>query len=228
MLVRRHAAISDASAAILYGLPVLGSPAVPVLTAPARSGLRDGVALRLTALDSAELDDWYGAPLTSVARTETDIARSSGRSAGLITADAALRKQLTTAEALSIAAESAAGRPGAVAARWVAENADALSESPLESLTRAAILVSGLPKPQLQVSIPAAGARVDLLYAAERVVIEADGLLKYTDVTVLHEEKLRQERLERAGYRVVRVTWTDLMGAQQLATLARINRALHR
>jgi very-short-patch-repair endonuclease len=226
-LVRQGAVISHESAAILHGLPILWSSELPVLIAPARSGGRNQVSLHLTALEESERDDWYGAPVTSVARTVVDIARSKGRSAGLVTADAALREGLTTLEMLGDAVRAATGRPGNVAARWVSEVADPLSESPLESLTRAAILMSGLSKPQLQVWIPSAGARVDLLFAAERVVVEADGMLKYTDSEVLRDEKLRQERLERAGYRVVRVTWSDVT-QDQPTTIGRINHALNR
>jgi hypothetical protein len=224
-LVRTHAAICHESAAILRGLPVLLIPVQPTLTAPARSGTRDRLGLHLISLAAHEREYWYGAEVTSVARTVVDIARSSGRAAGLITADAALREGFTTIDALRDAVESATGRPGNLAARWVAEKADPLSESPLESVTRAVVLISGLPQPLLQAWIPAAEARVDLLFAEQRVVLEADGLLKYTDTSVLRAEKLRQERLEQAGYRVVRVTWSDVM-RDQVRTVARINRAL--
>jgi very-short-patch-repair endonuclease len=225
-LVRTHAAISHESGAIVHGLPVLITPAQPVVTAPARSGSRSGLALHLTSLDDSERDDWYGIAVTSVARTVIDVARSGGHAAGLITGDAALREGLVTIEALLCATDSAAGRPGNLAARWICENADPMSESPLESLTRAAVLLSGLPKPQLQVWIPAAQARVDLLFAKQRVVLEVDGMLKYTDASVLRDEKVRQERLEQAGYRVVRVSFSDVT-RDQARTIARINRALN-
>lgn len=226
-LVRVRSVISHESSAIVRGLPVLVTPPLPILTAPGRSGSRSQLQLHLTSLDPYEYDSWYGAAVTSVSRSVVDIARSSGHAAGLITADAALREGLTTTDSLVESVGSAIGRPGNVTARWVVENADSLSESPLESLARAVLLISGLPKPQLQVWIPEADARVDLLYAAKRVVIEADGMLKYTDASVLRAEKLRQERLERAGYRVVRVTWTDLM-RDQARTVGRVNRALRR
>ena len=45
-----------------------------------------------------------------------------------------------------------------------------------------------------------------MLYREQRLVIEADGMLKYTDPAALRDEKRRQERLERAGYGVVRVS----------------------
>jgi hypothetical protein len=48
--------------------------------------------------------------------------------------------------------------------------------------------------------------RVDFLWPEKRVVVEADGLAKYrNDWRALVEEKRRQEYLERAGYRVIRL-----------------------
>jgi very-short-patch-repair endonuclease len=56
------------------------------------------------------------------------------------------------------------------------------------------------------------------------VVLEADGRMKYRG-DELWREKLRQERLERLGYRVIRVLWRDVM-YRPTETIARIRRAL--
>ena len=56
---------------------------------------------------------------------------------------------------------------------------------------------------------------------------EADGLLKYTDATVLRAEKRRQERLERAGHVVVRWSWAEITTAPE-AVAARILGAFSR
>jgi very-short-patch-repair endonuclease len=224
---RPSAVISHESAAIIHGLPVLIDPDLPVLTAPVRNGTRGPARVHLTSLEQDERTDWYGAPVTTVARTVVDAARSGGPLAGLITADAALREGLTDRDALIAAVARAAGRPGNAAARWVAEHADPLSESPLESLIRGRLLQSGLPAPELQVTIPGTGARVDMLYREARLVIEADGLFKYTDAGVLRAEKLRQERVEARDYRVLRVTWPNIVRDTE-ATLTRVTRALTR
>jgi very-short-patch-repair endonuclease len=211
-LTHRSSVISHQSAALLHGLPVLRHPASPILTAPRRHGERHGLNVHLTALESGERTLWYGIEVTTAARAVIDIARSCGPAAGLITADAALRAGSTSRDELATAEASAYGRPGNRAARWCLERADPLSESPLESLTRAQILLAGLPAPRLQAWIGAANARVDLLYDQQRLVIEADGMLKYQSASDLREEKRRQELLERAGYRVLRVLWDDVFG----------------
>jgi len=56
---------------------------------------------------------------------------------------------------------------------------------------------------------------------------ECDGLLKYSDAGVLRREKLRQERIERAGYEVVRMTWHQVTREPE-RTVARIRDAFAR
>lgn len=211
-LVRRDAVISHESAAVLHGLPVLHPRADAVVTMAPRApdGSAKAIHVHRATLPRHDVANWYGAAVTSVARTVADIARSD-RSAGLLTADAALREGLVIAADLHAAAQACSGWPGARGAAWVARHADALSESPLESLTRACLIRAGLPAPELQIWIPEARARVDLFYRAERVVIEADGLLKYTEPATLRTEKQRHERLVRAGYAVVRLMWSDVV-----------------
>jgi hypothetical protein len=169
--------------------------------------------VRSAALPGNDISSWFGAPFTTVPRTVMDLARHD-RAAGLVAADAALREGLVTRPALAAAVERCAGWPGARAAREMAALASPLAESPLESLTRLCLLDAGLPAPQLQISIvdPTDGwrCRVDLLWSEQRVVLEADGRIKYTHQE-LWREKRRQHRLERLGYRVVRAIWEDVM-----------------
>jgi hypothetical protein len=52
-------------------------------------------------------------------------------------------------------------------------------------------------------------ARVDVLFSAHRLVIEFDGAIAHHSGTA-DRDRLRDERLRRLGYRVVRVTWATL------------------
>lgn len=65
------------------------------------------------------------------------------------------------------------------------------------------------------------------LWPEPRVIGEADGPGKYKDILDLHAEKLRQERLERAGWIVVRWTWDDIW-TNAVGTANRIRAALSR
>lgn len=113
-LVRPGHVISHRSAAVLHGLPLLWPPPMPELTACAHStlGRRTRVAVRSAALRADELSAWYGAPVTSVARTVSDLARGDRR-AGLVAADAALHERIVTPTELAEATRRGTGWPGA-------------------------------------------------------------------------------------------------------------------
>ena len=122
--------------------------------------------------------------------------------------------------------------PGVEMARTVLGHADGRSESPLETLGRLLITGNGLPAPELQVPIADATgvfAYADLGWPELRVVVEFDGLLKYdgSDPQALRREKLRQERIEAAGWIVVRLTWRDVVH-DSTRSLARVRAALAR
>jgi hypothetical protein len=232
-LVRPGSVVSHLSAAAVHGLPLLGDVRRPTLTAqPAeRTCARDHIRVHVAALAATEVEDWFGIAVTTVARTVVDVARSRGVADGLVAADAALHERLLTQEALCAAANGVTGWPGAAAARRVAALAEPLTESPLESLTRLCLADGGLPAPEAQAWVAVADGRryrVDLLWRERRVVLEADGRLKYEQrSSALWEEKRRQERIERAGYRVVRVNWADVVH-RPAETVARIRTALSR
>jgi very-short-patch-repair endonuclease len=227
-LVRPGSVISHESAATLFGLPVRADPAVPVLSiAPRSRASTPTVRLWNVTVPSTDRASWYGVPITTIARTVADIARQD-RGGALVVADAALAERLVTIDDLQAAATLCARWPGGRSAQWVVAHADRLAESPLESLTRACLLIGGLPKPELQVRIRDADGligRVDLLWREQRVIVEADGELKYRGPRDLWNEKKRQDRLIRTRHQVERVTNDDIVGAEA-RLVARIRRAL--
>ena len=196
----------------MYGLPLLSGPGRPRLTTTGNGGGERDILVHSARLPDDERALWFGVPITVVARTVMDIARNAGVRAGLVAADAALAGELVGVGELETAVERAARWPGVRRARRVLDLASPLAESPLESLTRLLVVDAGLPAPRLQVWVCTAHRRyrVDGLWPDRGVIFEADGLLKYATPSDLRQEKLRQEELERAGYRVVRVTWKDV------------------
>jgi very-short-patch-repair endonuclease len=207
-LCRPDHVISAGSAAIVHGLPTLAVPRRPVLTTAGTDapGRRDGVEVRGATLDAAAIEAWFGASVTTVARTLVDQGRHSRRDA-LMAADAALREQLVTQHAIAVELIGAAGWPGVCNARDVLALASPLAESALESITRLALHDDRFPPPQLQVEI--GGYRVDFCWRDRRLILEADGREKYTD-DELWREKRRETRLRALGYRVERVLWSDV------------------
>jgi Transcriptional regulator, AbiEi antitoxin/Protein of unknown function (DUF559) len=228
-LVRPGAVIARSSGAVIHGLPVLTVPAVPelLIAAPLRAGRRPDARLLSGRTTRADVTGWYGAAVATVARLLVDVARDDAR-AGLVAADAARRDRCVTGRDVEAMLRRARGWPGVRRAREVLALASPLAESPLESIVRLAAQDSGLPMPELQVEIrdPRSGRvdRVDMLWRAARLILEADGRLKYTG-DELWAEKRREERLVRQGYRVIRVMWSDVVGDWD-ATCERIRAAL--
>jgi very-short-patch-repair endonuclease len=88
-----------------------------------------------------------------------------------------------------------------------------------------------MPEPQVWLADDAGTiGRVDFLWRVPRVIGEADGRVRYRD-NELWREKLRQERLEEAGFVVLRWTWAQAHAPDAafrervLQALARYNRS---
>jgi very-short-patch-repair endonuclease len=225
---RAGCAVSGRSACVLHGLPTLAVPALPELTplGPARAGRRAPLHSYAATLRPEGTTTWFGARVTTVARSVVDVARHD-RFDGIMAADAALRAGLVVPAQLDAAVADATGWPGVRTARSVVELASPLAESPLESITRLRLIEDGFPpfEQQAVIADPELGThyRADFLVWARRLVIEADGRLKYT-ADALWAEKAREARLRALGFRVERVIWSDVLGDWP-RTLARLRSA---
>jgi hypothetical protein len=208
------------SGAIAHRLPLLGGvPTVPQLVrAPtARTGTtsRHERLASLRPEDSQVID---GLTVTSRARLAVDIARGESLRSAIVVADAALRAG-TTREELVSAARYCSAWPNGLAAMRVAELADGLSESPLESISRVAVHELGFPAPELQVLVVLGDevlARLDFLWRATNTIGQADGALKYTGKQDVLADKLQDERLEDLGFEVVRWPWAAAWKPKEL------------
>ena len=156
-------------------------------------------------------------PVTSVARTVVDLARSSSFRSGVAVADSALHDKKTTDSELRAVVAGCSRWPGIGRARRVVEFSDARSESPFESIARVAFRDGGLPPPELQVwvggdSLGVIG-RADFLWREHRTIAEADGAVKYADPDRARKQLRRDADLREAGFEVVHFTWHELATA---------------
>jgi predicted transcriptional regulator of viral defense system len=223
--LRTAAVVSHASAAALHGLPLWGIPLQRVHITrrpPARSDadtrLRSHVA-RLAADDVVVLGSL---PVTSLARTVVDLARSLPFAAGLAVADAALHSRKVTPDDLRAVLEAGAGTRGTRAARRVVAAADRRSESVGESRSRAVMIQLGLVLPDLQVEVREPGGRLvgrcDFGWRDARVLGEFDGQVKYGRLLrpgqepgdAVFEEKRREDALRDERWGMVRWVWREL------------------
>lgn len=221
------AAATAESAAALWGLPLQdGVPAVPLLVRPRsrtrpEGGARAPAAVRRRAwLDDDEITQVGGVPVTTLARTAVDMARTNEVPWGLAVADAVLRRGVAVTD-LEDCVRRNVRAPGSRRARQVIGWADPRAESPLESVARGVVLLLGLPKPDLQVTVSAQGFtyRLDLLIREFRTVIEVDGKVKYEgaggDPERSWQDKRRRDHLVEDGYEVARFVMADYWRPQR-------------
>jgi very-short-patch-repair endonuclease len=209
---------SHRTAAHLHGIDLLVEPGATVtVTRPPGSGSRrgrSGVHLYIARMPDAHQCDIFGLPVSSAARTVIDLARSAPFREGVVVADSALHQKLTTKDELRTVLADCRAMRGCVTATAVVEFADALAESPLESIARVVFRDCKLPVPSLQVTITNAMSdfigRVDFLWPKHRTIAEVDGLMKYTDPVRARDQLRRDQRLRDAGYEVVHFDWRDI------------------
>ncbi len=221
---------SHVSAALLHGLPVPWSAArAPVhVTLAGESGgnrraLRHVHRAPLPVRDRATVS---GLPVTSLARTVVDCARTLDFVSGVAVADRALRSR-TDPEAfraeLRSTARALAGFRGIGRAREVIAFADHRAENGGESRVRVLLDDLGIepPEPQLRVedpNDPGFVAYADFGWRDRWTLLEFDGALKYGAdnpgglrvAQVIIREKQREQRLQDLGWVVVRMVWDDL------------------
>jgi very-short-patch-repair endonuclease len=227
---------SGATAALLWGCALVRVPRVVDVTTRVnphvRAGSMPGVRRHWTArADRAEeVSRLLALPASSLARAVVECASTLPPREGLVVADSALRSGTNRPE-LEAVLDASAGDRGVRRARAVVAWADDRSESVGESLVRFDLLHQSVPSPDLQIPVRTRyGWRwIDLGWRDERVGIEFDGRGKYGStaaevVTAVAAEKRRQEALEDAGWRILRVGWADLDHPEELAE--RVRRAL--
>jgi very-short-patch-repair endonuclease len=168
-----------------------------------------------------------GVPVTTVTRTLVDIGavlpehvveqlveRACGRK---LTTPADLRRQL--------AKVGRKGRRGAGVLRRILERralGEDLTDSELEEMLARACRDHGVPIPQCQVWVPLDGRwrRLDFAYPEAKIVIEVDGYETHTSWCTFEDDRVRQNALITAGWRVLRFTRAQLVERPSLVAAA--------
>lgn len=229
-LVLAHHARSDGdfvfshvSAAVLHGLTLWDVDLSRVhVGRDARAGGRRSrhLHVHVTAFGADEITVVDGLPVTSIARTVVDLARSLPADQAVVAGDSAVRMHPGATTSLPGVLASSATRNGIAGARRVVGLLDGRSESPGESLSRLRIRTAGLPAPTLQHELRTRSgvfvARPDFLWESAGVVGEFDGMGKYgadepgATAEIVRREKLREDAIRDLGFEVVRWTWPEL------------------
>jgi very-short-patch-repair endonuclease len=193
------AAFSGRTAAWLHGLDV--APCEPI-----------EVILRHIELDDPEVVMRRGFRTTTLLRTLFDLSRQLSLVEAVVVADMALHARLIPRDELRDWIDRQAGRKGVGAARRVLDLAEPAAESPMETRLRMLLVLNGLPRPEVQVTIRDQSGgfvgRPDLYYSDHRLGLEYDG---GTHRVSLVDDNRRQNRLLTAGVRLLRFTSSDVL-----------------
>lgn len=210
------AVLSHCSAAELWGLTPATSREIDV-TAPNRRGrIPAGIAAhRDGALRTADRANAHGIPCTTVARTLLDLAATLPRWE--------LRKAAAEAEVLALLdvtkvralIRHCRGRRGVARLRLCIDELDPSTKrtrSELERMFLALCRRSGLPPPEVNVPLDAAGLRLrpDFLWRDARLIIEADSRQFHGTRSAFELDRHREQRFFAAGWQVVRCTWRQV------------------
>lgn len=229
--VGRDSVVSHQSAALIHGLDLFPHPPEKVILtrSPARrSGRRPaaGLFFHTAELPADHVTRRLGTAVTTVPRTVVDLARVSSFMSAVVTADSALRADLTTKQAMHSVCAACRGWPGIKQARQAVEFSDSGAESVLESCARVVFAQHGLEAPELQRTVTGPDFRysVDFYWAAHNVIAEADGDVKYADPRRAIRQLGRDQQLRDLGHKVVHFTWRELH-SQPAMVVTRIRKA---
>ena len=218
------------SAAVAWGLPCFGETRDIHVFDPDRSrSRRFGDVCVHTSGHERTLERQGPLLCTSMIDTVVDLSRLAPPAEALAVVDAAISRRqggsLILAQIRDHASSQSTTR-GSAQQRWLWQRADGRSESPGESLSRAAIEWCGFEDPELQHEFfyEHVVDRVDFHFASVRAIGESDGWGKYDlknaekAAAHLKDEKRREDRLRRHGHPFAR--W-DLGDVWRLTPLQR-------
>lgn len=100
------------------------------------------------------------------------------------------------------------GRHGSPAARRLLQAANDGARSAAERLLIQLLKSAGITG--WKANYPVAGYKVDVGFSVSKVALEADGLAFHSNSDDFHNDRVRQNAISLAGWKVLRFTWLDL------------------
>lgn len=217
------AAVSDRSAAALWGIARPRAPGSPVeVLVCGHSRQRPGLRVRRTDhVHPGEVGRLDRIPITSPARTLYDLARSGRRRLVERALAHAFREELTTRDELAALLARYPRRRGTRSLRTILGGPPIqLTRSEAEDRFLELVRSAALPEPAVNVRI--GRHEVDFYWPERRVVVETDGFEHHSSRSAFERDRERDGELARRGIRVLRITWRQLTDQREvvLVTLA--------
>jgi very-short-patch-repair endonuclease len=222
--IGRDCALSHTSAASIWGL-VPGSDTVHVTVLGRDVRFQPGVRTsRVRDLDPRDVRVRDGLPVTAPARTLIDLAGLASEQLESALAQARVARLVNDRD-LARAIDRSPRRRGVATLRRLLEleRGHARTRSEAERRFTALVHAARLPGPVANVRV--SGYEVDFLWATARLVVEVDGYRYHGHRAAFERDRIRDQVLATSGYRVLRVTWRQLVD-EPLPLVARIAQAL--
>jgi very-short-patch-repair endonuclease len=203
-----QACLSFSSAAFVWGLTKRWW-APPEITVPGNRPSRKGIRIhRCRTLARRDLRRHQGIRITSPARTAMDIAPRLTDLQLARTVNVARQELKMTVEQLADVIERNPRHPGIARLRPYTTITTGPTRSEFEDRFQLEARTYGLPPHEVNVIVE--GMLVDVLFRAERVIVELDSWEFHSDWDAFHTDRERTNTAVAAGYFPFRLTWENL------------------
>jgi hypothetical protein len=228
LVMPEDAVLGGRSAASWFGAP-FASPTEPVVVlVPPSSAWRGprGVRVHRTDFSASDVTVVDFVRMTTPARTAWEVATLEPVANAVAVLDGMVRAGHIDAVDLHALQVGTTRRWRGTRVATVMPLVDGRSQSPPESWVRVACARAGLPSPVPQFVVLEAGeflGCVDLAWPDARLIVEYEGAHHFEGLQISRDDE-RYRRLVAAGWRVIRLSSTDLRDMD--AVVARIREAL--
>jgi very-short-patch-repair endonuclease len=207
------AVLSRRSAGQLWGIVPRASYRPEVTRASACRGI-DGISVHRGSIPPDERGDLLGIPVTSVARTQFDLAAVLPKRGLERAMHEAELKGLTDRLSLWDLLERYPRRRGAANLRAVlgAKTPAGITQTELEELFVEFLDEYGLPRPRLNATLPVRGRLLspDCMWPEQRLLAELDGREAHGTYEAFESDRQRDRILLAESWRSMRITWRQL------------------
>jgi very-short-patch-repair endonuclease len=184
------------------------------VTRPGRFKPRPGIVCHRSAVPEDELDVIDGIPVTSIHRTQLDLAGMLDRRRVERALNEAEVRGLTDRLSIPQLLERYPRQRGAPMLREllaVKRHVD-FTRNDFEELFLALVGESGLPRPRMNASLWIRGRffEPDCLWREQRLMVELDGREVHATDAAFEDDRERDRILLAEGWRTARVTWRQL------------------
>ncbi len=182
------------------------------------------IEIHSSSLPADERTVLDGVPITTVSRTLLDLATVLDPVRLLNAINEAEKQGMTSPLSLPDLLERHGGGRGTATLRRVLRDAGyGVTDHELEELFARFVVDRRLPPPELNGWVTAGDVHYspDCLWRAQRLIVELHSARHHGTVPAVARDATRDRRLLLAGWRVIHVTWAQLVSPREAADLER-------